>query len=94
MPVVMDDEDKQKLVGKIMGIDTLAIVEERYVKHLENAGLFADRTKTNTRIQVKCNCFFHEDNLKECMGKCEDIALSNKLLVEMCKALNSLSQIK
>jgi len=54
----------------------------------------ASITRTSNTIQAKGNGYYNDEDLMSCLAKCEGIALSNKSLVDMCKALTSLSQIK
>ena len=55
---------------------------------------FASITRTSNTIQAKVKGYYNDEDLMLCLAKCEDIALSNKSLVDICKALTSLSQIK
>ena len=55
---------------------------------------FASITRTSNTIQVKGNGYYNDNDLMSCLAKCEGVALSNKSLVDMSKALTSLSQIK
>ena len=51
-------------------------------------------TRTSNTIQAKGKGYCSDEDLRLSLAKCEYIAVSSKSLVDMCKVLTSLSQIK